>query len=240
MTSKGARMMRKGIMLIGSMAAIALVAGATWAATAAPTPSIPYPPKGAKLYKTYMVHAMEACDPLAVGAVTLHLKGLYNGKAGLIGCAPVVSDPVSGDTLRFGKAQVSINKKNGKIVFTAQGLGISQQVRLGLILRSSREDAVLWETGQTEVTYPDMSLICPVWTAYSSGKLNAVSHLDACGFAPGGPPLPAINLPQLDPISVGPPGGLEEKTPVLNIEVLDVVLIDVTTGEVFARAGIAR
>jgi hypothetical protein len=149
----------------------------------------------------------------------------------LLGCAPVAGDIVAGDTLRFASAKVSINKKHGKIVVQGQGLGISQQVQLGLTLRSSREDATTWEH-QNEITYLDMDLVCPIMTAYSSGKLTGVTYLDACGL-----PTP---FSQVDPVKPGPSGGTEGKTPVLNIEILDTVLIDVTNTAVFARAGIAR
>ena len=229
MTSKGARMMRKGILLIGSMAAIAFAAGAAWAAAApTPTPKVPVPSKGAVLYKTTIVHAMEPCDPGT--GVTLHFPGTHGGpgRGELAGCEPVASD-----ALRFEKASLMLKKRSGKIMLNAL-LGLAnagQQVQVGLTLRSSREKANFWEANDLDVTYLPLELTCPVATAGLNGHVIQTTYLDAC--------TPDGGL-AVDPVVPGPPGGTEEKTLDLNIEVLDAVLINVTTGKVFGRAGIAR
>jgi hypothetical protein len=231
--SKGAGIMRKGILLIGSMAAIALAAGAVWAAAApAPTPLIPFPSGGASaaaLYKTTFVGAMETCDPTAPGAVTLHLAGKAGGKSSLAGCVPTASDPA----LRFGKASLVVSKKHGKIVLQASGLPVGQQVVLGLTLQPSRESAKFWEfPSGSDVTYMPLSLTCPgpsdpagePLVASSKGKIVLKSNLDLCY------PLVANAALETDPNVAPPPGGSENKTLGLQLEVLDAVLIDANGG----------
>lgn len=229
MTSKGARMMRKGILLIGSMAAIAFAVGAAWAATPTPTPSVPFPSKGAALYKANMVAAMEPCDPLT--GVTLHIKGPAGGKQALAGC-----DPVASDALRFVKAQLTLKKSHGKLMLNADlgAANAGKKVAIGLTLNSSREKANFWEGNELEVTYLPLELTCPgaaPFTADTKGKIVQSIYLNVCA--------PLLSPLAVDPITGGG-GGTEEKTLELNIEVLDAVLIDVATGKVFARAGIAR
>jgi len=223
-------MMRKGILLIGSMAAIAFVAAATWAAAPpTPTPSVPFPSKGAALYKANMVAAMEPCDPLT--GVTLHIKGPAGGKQALAGC-----DPVASDALRFVKAQLTLKKSHGKLMLNADlgAANAGKKVAIGLTLNSSREKANFWEGNELEVTYLPLELTCPgaaPFTADTKGKIVQSIYLNVCA--------PLLSPLAVDPITGGG-GGTEEKTLELNIEVLDAVLIDVATGKVFARAGIAR
>ena len=219
--------MRKGFLLIGSMAAIAFVAGAAWAAAPTPTPKVPIPSKGAALYKANMVAAMEPCDPLT--GVTLHIKGPAGGKQALAGC-----DTVASDTLRFAKAQLTLKKHHGKLMLNAQGLPVGKQVQIGLTLNSSREKANFWEGNELDVTYLPLELTCPgaaPFKADPKGKIVQSIYLNNC--------TPLLSPLAVDPITGGG-GGAEEKTLDLNIEVLDAVLIDVDTGKVFARAGIAR
>jgi hypothetical protein len=222
MTSKGA-MMRKGILLIGSMAAI-ILAGAVWAKTVPPTPRVPFPSKGATLYKTTIVHAMQPCQPQVPGAVTLHLKGLAGGQGPLLGCASAPGDKIGTDTLRFQKGQLALQKKRGTIVLNIQGLPISPaaQVQVGLTLQSSREKANFKEGSDKNVTFLPLTVTCPVATANAKGKIVQKTNLDAC-------------TPLLTPVEINPlgtsSGGSEEKTLDLQLEVRDAVLLDHLNGK---------
>jgi hypothetical protein len=244
MMSKGARVMRKGIMLVGLVTGIAFVAATAWAAAApTPTPVIPAPSSGAPLYKVAFVAAMAPCDPEDPGTVTLHARGSAGGKLELLGCEEAFSDPISGDTLRIKKGQLLLKKHSGKIILNVQGLPVGQKVQLGLELKSTRQWPATWETGLGVAAVATMPLevICPVQTADDKGKVIEKTYLDQCAPILGGT---SYTVKKVDPIGPPPPGGSEFKASqggtALNIEVLDATLLDVDTGKVFARAGITR
>jgi hypothetical protein len=242
MTSKGAGTMRKGTSLIGFIAAIVFVAGVAWAKvtpTPTVTPSIPFPMKAAKLTKLDFAHAMTQCDPTDPSAVTLHVRGsVAGGMRAMIGCEPGYADAVPG--LRDWWAALTLSKPHGQMVFTGRKFASEQKVQLSLVLRPSREKMLLYESpcagtvcSPIEVTFLDLNVVCPVWTANLKGAITEKTYLDQCLVRPFWMATP--NQKQVDPLLGNPLpyGGLTDKTDKLdklNLEIIDATLSDANGG----------
>lgn len=220
MTSKGARIMRKGVFLIGLMAAIAFAAGTAWAA-ASPTPSsIPFPLKGAKLFKASFAHALTPCDPET--GVTLHIAGpTKGGKRDMIGCQAVIPDTTGYDT-----AQISVNSKSLKYVLTGKGFAVPKVTLQMHVITTMPSNAVgmpaIWETpGTYDVTFLPLHLLCAPATIDPKGKLVQKGNLDQCVRNATSPAWNLLQpkseiVPQCDT-----PPCKDMKPPTLNIQVVD-------------------
>jgi hypothetical protein len=195
--------MRKGILLIGLMAATAFAAGPAWAA-------FPFPVKGAKLFKASFAHAVTPCDPET--GVTLHIQGgIKGGKRDMIGCKAVIPDPSVYDS-----AQIAVSAKAGKYVLTGKGFAVAKVALQMHVMTTTPGLPKIWETPNTyDVTYLPLHLLCAPATI-TGGKLVQKGNLDLCVR---NPTSSAWNL--LKPKTEIDPAGKDNKPSTLNIEILD-------------------
>ena len=83
-----------------------------------------------------------------------------------------------------------------------------------------------------EVTFLDLNVVCPVWTATATGKIVQPTYLDQCLIRPFWIPTP--NPLVVDPLLPLPNGGKSDtldKLDKLNLEIIDATLSDATDGK---------
>jgi hypothetical protein len=203
--------MKKQVQLALAGAAVGVVSlvAVTYSATAQVVPF----PKMAQGINTWMVRAMDNCNPAGVSVVTTGSpsSGCYQANGG-------TTDDTLG--MKFAKLRVT---NRGRIALFARGFTLGDVLRVRLTLRVTKVNiSKLHPPVADRVTFADTTVDCPApasgaaFSARPNGSITGYTTLDAC---------------------LGPNSGLAKG----NIEILDVSLVNALPGgKVVAVPGIFR